>query len=102
MITYDNLWKTMKENGITQYRIMHYHDFNQGMFRRMKNNLHCSTYTIARLCEVLDCNIEDIITFVPDENAKPVKIVTKSKLREMERVRRNKAEQERNDTALHF
>ena len=92
----------MKENGITQYRLMHYHDFNQGMFRRIKNNLNCSTYTIARLCEVLDCNIEDIITFVPDENAKPVKIVTKSKLREMERVRRNKAEQERNDTALHF
>ena len=101
MITYDNLWKTMKENGITQYRLMHYHDFNQGMFRRIKNNLHCSTYTIARLCEVLDCNIEDIITFVPDENAKPVKIVTKSEF-EMERIRRNKAEQERNDTALHF
>ena len=87
MITYDNLWKTMKENGITQCRLIHYHDFNQGMFRRIKNNLHC--------------NIEDIITFVPDENAKPVKIMTKSEF-EMERVRRNKAEQERNDTALHF
>ena len=92
MITYDNLWKTMKEKGITQYRLMHYHDFSQCMFRRMKNNLHCSTYTMGRLCDVLDCNIEDIITFVPDENAKPVKIVTKAELREMQRARKNKSQ----------
>ncbi|MGP1403281.1 MAG: helix-turn-helix domain-containing protein [Catonella sp.] len=80
MIKYDNLWKTMKEKGITQYRLMNYHDFSQDMFRRMKKNLHCSTYTLSRLCEVLDCNIEDIITFVPDENAEPIKIVTKAEL----------------------
>ena len=80
VIKYDNLWKTMKEKGITQYRLMNYHDFSQDMFRRMKKNLHCSTYTLGRLCEVLDCNIEDIITFVPDENAEPIKIVTKAEL----------------------
>lgn len=97
MITYDNLWKTMKEKGFTQYRLMQYHDFSQNMFRRMKNNCHCSTYTIGRLCEVLECNIEDIITFVPDENAQPIKIVTKAELREMERARKKKAEQEKND-----
>lgn len=93
MITYDNLWKTMKEKGFTQYRLMQYHDFSQNMFRRMKNNCHCSTYTIGRLCEVLECNIEDIITFVPDENAQPIKIVTKAELREMERARKKAAEQ---------
>lgn len=97
MITYDNLWKTMKEKGFTQYRLMQYHDFSQNMFRRMKNNCHCSTYTIGRLCEVLECNIEDIITFVPDENAQPIKIVTKAELREMERARKKAAEQEEND-----
>lgn len=87
----------MKEKGFTQYRLMQYHDFSQNMFRRMKNNCHCSTYTIGRLCEVLECNIEDIITFVPDENAQPIKIVTKAELREMERARKKKAEQEKND-----
>ena len=73
MITYDNLWRTMKEKGITQYRLMRYHDFSQCMFRRMKNNLNCSPYTLDRLCTVLNCRIEDIITFVPDENAKSKK-----------------------------
>lgn len=87
----------MKEKGFTQYRLMQYHDFSQNMFRRMKNNCHCSTYTIGRLCEVLECNIEDIITFVPDENAQPIKIVTKAELREMERARKKAAEQEEND-----
>jgi len=65
MITYDNLWKTMKEKGITQY-----HDFSQCMFRRMKNNLPSSTYTLGRLCSVLNCRIEDIITFVPKDEVK--------------------------------
>ena len=63
----------------------------------MKNNCHCSTYNIERLCEVLECNIEDIITFVPDENVQPIKIVTKAELREMERARKKAAEQEKND-----
>ena len=65
MITYDNLWKTMKEKGITQH-----HDFSQCMFRRMKNNLQSSTYTLGRLCSVLNCRIEDIITFVPKDEVK--------------------------------
>ena len=85
MIRYDNLWKTMKERGITQYRLTHYHDFSQDLFRRMKRNYHCSTYNIDRLCQVLDCRIEDIITFVPDENAEPIKIVTKAELLEQKR-----------------
>ena len=54
MITYDNLWKTMKEKGITQYRLMQYHDFSQCMFRRMKNNLPSSTYTLGRRFELQD------------------------------------------------
>ena len=70
MITYDDLWKTMKEKGITQYRLMQYHDFSQCMFRRMKNNLPSSTYTLGRLCSVLNCRIEDIITFVPKDEVK--------------------------------
>ena len=70
MITYDNLWKTMKKRGITQYRLMHYHDFSQCMFKRMKKNLPSSTYTLDRLCSVLNCRIEDIVTFVPNEKMK--------------------------------
>ena len=65
MITYDHLWKTMREKGTMQY-----HDFSQCMFRRMKNNLPSSTYTLGRLCSVLNCRIEDIITFVPKDEVK--------------------------------
>ena len=92
MIVYDNLWKTMKEKGITQYRLMHYHNFSQITFKRMKNNMHSSTYTICRLCDALDCRIEDIISFVPDEGYEPPKIITKAELLEMKRAKKRTLE----------
>lgn len=31
-------------------------------------NEHVSTYTLNRLCQILSCEIEDIVEYVPDED----------------------------------
>lgn len=67
IIVYDNLWKTMKEKNITQYRLIKSHDFCEDLFRRLKRGCSCSTYTLVRLCVALDCKIEDIVTFIPND-----------------------------------
>lgn len=63
MITYDKLWKTMKQKGITQYRLINEFKVSPGQIGRMKKNIHCSTRTLEKLCKILDCNIEDIVEF---------------------------------------
>lgn len=66
MINYDKLWLTMKEKGITQYQLYKYHHFSKSLLFRLRHNLYVNLYTLDRLCYILDCNIEDIITHQND------------------------------------
>lgn len=68
MICYDRLWETMKEKQISQYRLIKYHRFSAGQIARLKKNMYVSTHTINTLCRILDCRIEDIMEFKPDQD----------------------------------
>ena len=48
MIVYDRLWITLKKKNISQYALIK--DYG--------------------ICSILDCKIEDIMEFVPDEDIK--------------------------------
>ena len=63
MISYEKLWVTMKKKGISQYKLMKYYGVSAGQLERMKKNMHVSTHTIEKFCEILDCNVEDIMEF---------------------------------------
>lgn len=69
MITYDRLWKTMEEKGITQYRLITYHKFSRGQLSRLKHNENVNLSTLDKLCQILDCNIEDIVEFRKNDPA---------------------------------
>ncbi len=61
MISYEPLWKTMKEKGITQYSLIKNYHISTGQLSRLRSNSHVSTHTLDMLCDILNCNIEDII-----------------------------------------
>ena len=63
MIVYDKLWITMKEKGITQYALIKHYQISPGQITRLKRNESVSTNTINTFCEILDCNIEDIMEY---------------------------------------
>lgn len=63
MIVYDKLWKTMKEKGISQYKLIKEYHVSNGQLDRLRKNTDVSTFTLNRLCEILDCNLEDIAEY---------------------------------------
>lgn len=67
MIVYDRLWKTMKERGISQYKLLKEYNFSSGTLDKLRKNASITTYTIETLCKILDCRIEDIAEYIPDE-----------------------------------
>lgn len=67
MITYDKLWITMKKNNITRYKLIHDHGMSKSMINRLNHNMGINTNTINSLCSILNCNVEDILTYYPDE-----------------------------------
>lgn len=69
MILYERLWETMKAKNISQYRLIKYHQFSAGQIGRLKKNAYVSTHTIETLCRILDCKVEDIMEYRPDESS---------------------------------
>lgn len=63
MIVYDNLWKTLKSRGISQYTLIKEYKISPAQITRLKRNEFVSTHTINMFCKILDCNVEDIMTY---------------------------------------
>ena len=68
MISYEKFWITLKEKGITQYELINKHGISAGQLSRMRKNSYISTHTVDILCTILDCNVEDIMSFHKDTN----------------------------------
>ncbi len=62
MIVYDNLWKLLKEKNVSQYRLNN-SGISHSTLTRLKRNQPVSTETIDRLCTILQCRVEDIMSF---------------------------------------
>ena len=70
MIVYDRLWKTMKEKGVSQYSLIKNYHINEAQLYRLRKKMVVKTITLDRLCEILECEIEDICQYVKDSEAK--------------------------------
>ena len=68
MIKYDKLWETMKAKGISQYDLYTHYHMNRSQLNRLRHNQNVEVNTIDKLCNILDCNGEDIMTHYPDDN----------------------------------
>ena len=69
MISYTPLWETMKRNNATTYTLRNKGNpyvISGGTMERLKKGLPISTTTIDTICKILNCDIHDIIKFIPD------------------------------------
>ena len=66
MITYAPLWKTLKEKGISQYKLIEEYGVDNAQLQRLRDNAVVKTITIDRLCQILDCKVENIMEYVKD------------------------------------
>lgn len=69
MISYDRLWATMSQQHVTTYTLRNKHHMSHATVQRLQANMPVSTHTLDRLCKILNCRLEDIAAYVPDENS---------------------------------
>ena len=77
-ISFDPLFRTMKEKNISTYKLFNL-GFSRRTYYRIKNN-HLDPRSIGsdiilQLCDLLDCRVEDIMEYVPAENNEKIKTV---------------------------
>lgn len=73
MISYAPLWETMRRKGISQYCLINRYDFSTGTLDALRKNKSVTVNTLHDLCRILECDISDVLEFLPDEKAEDVK-----------------------------
>ena len=68
MITYDRLWQAMKQRGVSQYDLYTHYNVNRSQLNRLRHNENVEVNTIDKLCNILQCRVEDIMEHFPDDN----------------------------------
>ena len=65
VIVYDRLWNTMKEKGITSYRLRKL-GFPRSTYYAMKRGDNISSHTVNQLCKILKCGVSDIMEYIEE------------------------------------
>jgi len=66
MIVYDGLWEIMRQRGISQYALIKKHNISPAQITRLKRNESVSTHTIDVFCRILQCEVGEIMKYIPD------------------------------------
>lgn len=70
MISYGPLWETMKKQGTTTYILQMKGGISSSTIRRLKAGQSVSTNSLDALCKILDCGLDQIVVYLPDEEWK--------------------------------
>lgn len=66
-IVYDKLLTKLEEKGITSYTIKKEKIIGQATYKKIKDGGDIGTRTIAKLCELLNCQPGDILEYIKEE-----------------------------------
>ena len=67
MITYEPFYETLKQKGISTYKLINNYGMSRSLLDRLKHNKPISTVTLNDICTILDCGVEDILLFKKDD-----------------------------------
>ena len=68
MISYAPFYKTLKEKGVSTYKLINEYGVSRSLLDRLKHNKPISTVTLNDLCNILHCKVEDVLLFIEDED----------------------------------
>lgn len=67
MIVFDKLWEVMRKKNISQYKLINEYGISPAQITRLKRNENVKVSILNTMCNILDCDICDIIEFIKDE-----------------------------------
>ena len=62
IFNYDPLWETMKRNTVTQYQLLKCGTDNRTL-DSLKKNKNITMITLEKLCRIVGCTPNDIVSF---------------------------------------
>ena len=66
MITYEPFFNTLKRKEISTYRLINNYGFSKGTLDSLKQNKNITMETLNYICNLLECEIRDVIRYTKD------------------------------------
>ena len=70
MISYEPFYRTLKEKGVSTYKLINEFGISRSLLDRLKHNKPISSVTLNDLCTILHCQVEDVMVFTEDTEEK--------------------------------
>ena len=67
-VTYKKLFHLLIDKGMTNAELMEKAGFSANIITRIKRDNYISLDSIEKICKTLNCGVDDILEFVPNEN----------------------------------
>ncbi|MDO4272719.1 MAG: helix-turn-helix transcriptional regulator [Eubacteriales bacterium] len=67
MISYRIFWDTLNDRGISQYALYTDHNISRSLLDKLRKDKNIEVFTLGKLCSILNCRIEDIVEYIPDD-----------------------------------
>ena len=67
VISYEPMWETMRKKNITTYTLIKNFNFSKGTLDSLKQGRNISTVTLNDICRMLDCKVEEVLRYIPDQ-----------------------------------
>ena len=67
--SYNKLWKLMIDKNINKTALRREAGITSNAMAKMGKNQPVSVEVLAKICRVLDCSVDEIFEFLPDEPA---------------------------------
>lgn len=70
-VTYKKLFHLLIDKGIQPAELTERAGFSANILTRLKRNKYISLDSIEKICLALNCKVDDILEFIPDEEEQP-------------------------------
>lgn len=67
MISYSPLWNTMAKKKVTTYTLRFKCGMSHATVQRLQADMPVSTHTLNKLCEILNCRLDEIAVYLPEK-----------------------------------
>ena len=67
-VSYKKLFHLLIEKNMTNAQLQKEAGFSANIITRLKRNVYISLESIESICRVMNCGVDDILEFVPENN----------------------------------
>ena len=66
-VSYKKLFHLLVDRDMTAVQLQQQADYSANITTRLKKNAYISLESVEKICRALDCTLDDIVEFMPDD-----------------------------------